>query len=132
MKFTRMIDIILIDNCELCYCSVFLEQFILELAVYVQVCGFTYIGCYFGVHQRTLKLNPVHLSPRYCNAPVKMSLVMRKPAFCICENKGADQLCGNREAGQRLCFRYTDSTIPLLPKSEILSLLPSSVTVQPG
>ena len=27
-----------------------------------------------------------------------------------------------READQRLCFRYTDSTIPLLPKSEISSL----------
>ena len=50
-----------------------------------------------------------------------LSLVMRKPAFCICENKDADQLRGNREADQRLCFRYTDSTIPLLPKSEILS-----------
>ena len=37
---------------------------------------------------------------------------MRKPAFCICENKDADQLRGNREADQRLCFRYTDSTIP--------------------
>ena len=57
---------------------------------------------------------------------------MRKPAFCICENKDADQLRGNREADQRLCFRYTDSTIPLLPKSEISSLSPSSVTVQPG
>ena len=44
---------------------------------------------------------------------------MRKPAFCICENKDADQLRGNREADQRLCFRYTDSAIPLLPKSEI-------------
>ena len=57
---------------------------------------------------------------------------MRKPAFCICENKDADQLRGNRKADQRLCFRYTDSTIPLLSKSEISSLLPSSVTVQPG
>ena len=47
---------------------------------------------------------------------------MRKPAFCTCENKDADQLRGNREADQRLCFRYTDSTIPLLPKSEISSL----------
>ena len=27
---------------------------------------------------------------------VNMSLVMRKPAFCICENKDADQLRGNR------------------------------------
>ena len=42
---------------------------------------------------------------------------MRKLAFCICENKDADQLRGNREADQRLCFRYIDSTIPLLPKS---------------
>ena len=41
---------------------------------------------------------------------------MGKPTICICENKGADQLCGNRKADQRLCFRYTDSTIPLLPK----------------
>ena len=40
---------------------------------------------------------------------------MRKPAFCICENKDADQLCGNREADQCLCFRYTDSTIPFKP-----------------
>ena len=56
---------------------------------------------------------------------------MRKLAFCICENKVADQLHGNREANQRLCFRYTDSTIPLLPKSEIASLYPSSVAVQP-
>ena len=45
-----------------------------------------------------------------------------KRAFCICENKDADQLRGNREADQRLCFHYTDSTIPLLPKSEISSL----------
>ena len=51
-----------------------------------------------------------------------MSLVVRKPAFCICENKDADQLRGNREADQRLCFRYTDSIIPLLSKSEISSL----------
>ena len=48
-----------------------------------------------------------------------MSLVMRKLAFCIGENKDADQLRGNREADQRLCFRYTDSTILLLPTSEI-------------
>ena len=57
---------------------------------------------------------------------------MRKPEFCICENKGADQLPGNREADQRLCFRYTDSTIPPLPNSEISSLSPSSLIVRPG
>ena len=44
-----------------------------------------------------------------------MSRYMRKPDFCKCENKDADQLCGNRTTDQRLCFRYMDSTIPLLP-----------------
>ena len=44
-----------------------------------------------------------------------------KPTICIGENKDADQLRGNREADQRLCFRYTDSTLPLLLKSEISS-----------
>ena len=57
---------------------------------------------------------------------------MRKPAFCICENKDADQLRGNCEADQRLCFRYIDSMIPLLSKSEISRLYPSSAAVQPG
>ena len=38
-----------------------------------------------------------------------------KPDFRICENKAADQLCGNRTTDQRLCFRYMDNTIPLLP-----------------
>ena len=38
------------------------------------------------------------------------------------KNKDADQLCGNREADQRLCFRYIDNTIHLLSKSEISSL----------
>ena len=51
-----------------------------------------------------------------------VSRVMRKPTFCICENKDADQLR----------FRYIDSPIPLLSKSEISGFLPSSVAVQPG
>ena len=51
---------------------------------------------------------------------------MRKSVFCICENRGADQLHINRAAiGQR-------SPSPPLPKYEIPSLRPSSVTVQPG
>ena len=40
---------------------------------------------------------------------------MRKPDFHICENKDEDQLRGNHEADQCLCFCYIDSTIPLLP-----------------
>ena len=53
---------------------------------------------------------------------IKLSRHMGKPTICVCENKGADQLRGNREADQRLYFRYTDSTIPLLSKSKISSL----------
>ena len=33
---------------------------------------------------------------------------MRKLALCKCENKDADQLCGNHAADLRLCFRYMD------------------------
>ena len=53
----------------------------------------------------------------------KMNHCIRKPTKCLGKNKGADQLHGNREADQRLCFCYTDtcSTIPLLLKSEISS-----------
>ena len=54
-------------------------------------------------------------------ANLKMSRVMSKPTFSICENKDADQL-RNRGADQRHCFNYIDSMIPLLSKSEILSL----------
>ena len=59
---------------------------------------------------------------------------MRKPDFCLCENKGADQLCSNCTADQRLCFRYEDSRVPLLHKSELnLKLLTiSSDVVQAG
>ena len=48
-----------------------------------------------------------------------MSRLMGKPTICIGENKDADQLRGNREADQRLCFLYMDSTVPLFPKYEI-------------
>ena len=42
--------------------------------------------------------------------------VMRKPALCILENKGADQLHSNDTSDQHFFFCYIDSTIPLLPK----------------
>ena len=61
-----------------------------------------------------------------------LSRIMRKQTFCICENKDEDQLRANREADQRLCFRFIGSAIPLLSKSEISSLYPSSVAAQPG
>ena len=51
----------------------------------------------------------------------QISHIVRKPDFSLCKNIGPDQLCSNCEADQRLCFRYMDSTIPLLSKSEFLS-----------
>ena len=59
---------------------------------------------------------------RFAQVCSHMCRVMRKPALCIFENKDADRLSSNHEADQHLRFRYTDSTIPLLPKPEILSL----------
>ena len=55
------------------------------------------------------------------NTSTYMSRLMGKPTICIGENKDADQLRGNREADQRLCFRYSDSTIPLLLNPKISS-----------
>ena len=69
-----------------------------------------------------LRLNAlVHLFPDIkCKYHFRhLSRLVGKPTICIGENKGADQLRGNREADQCLCFRYPDSTIPLLLKSEI-------------
>ena len=43
---------------------------------------------------------------------------MGKPTIYIGENKGTDQLRSNCEADQRLCFRYSDSKIPLPLKSD--------------
>ena len=39
---------------------------------------------------------------RFSDNVADLSPVMRKPDFCICENKDADQLRGDREADQRL------------------------------
>ena len=65
---------------------------------------------------------------RWNNTGFYLSLAMRNPAFSYAKTK--TQI--NCAADQRLCFRYTDSTIPLIPKSVISSLLLSSVAVQPG
>ena len=49
---------------------------------------------------------------KYCvSKPVPYEPVVRKLDFCLCENKGTDQLCSKCMADQRLCFRYTGSTI---------------------
>ena len=60
-----------------------------------------------------------------------MSRIMRKPDFCLCKNKDADQLCSNCTADQRICFRCSDRTIPLLPLPKISRFF-FSYTVQAG
>ena len=80
----------------------------------------------FCTHRTNVRRTPDPVtavgSASRCKIAANMCRVVRKPAFCICENKDADQLRGNREADQRLCFRYIDSTISLLPKYEISML----------
>ena len=83
-------------------------------------------SCIVSVEHLMMNLSKcrVHSKTFYMKrcADYYMSLVVRIPAFCICKNKNADQLRGKREADQRLCFRYSDSAIPQLPKPEISSL----------
>ena len=76
-----------------------------------------------------MKISKV-ISGSFISWKMNIGTDLRKPTFRICENKGADQLRSNCEADQPLCFRYTDSTIPLRYTSKISSLLASSVLVQ--
>ena len=46
-----------------------------------------------------------------------MSRVMRKPGFGLCKNKDADS-CAETAQLISTFFRYLDSTVPLLPKSD--------------
>ena len=61
---------------------------------------------------------------------------MRKPAFCICKEEVADQLCGNRAADQRLCFPYIVQCLyflnPKFQASNYLLWLYNPVCVKPG
>ena len=74
---------------------------------------------------------------RFTNNQPYLRHIVRKLDFYLCKNKGADQLRSNCKADQRLCFRYTDSTISLLLKTKISSFclllgLYRSVCVRPG
>ena len=62
-----------------------------------------------------------------------LSRIVRKPNFCLYENKGADQLCSNCESDQRLCFRYSDLYLyRKFQDSNFLLWLHRSVCVRPG
>ena len=69
----------------------------------------TYFDKVYDTHYQMLCHNlDKHMSLVYKE---QMSRVTRKPTFGICENKDADQLRGNREADQGLCFRYIHSPL---------------------
>ena len=57
---------------------------------------------YGGPRMKKIKDNQV----AKLKAEHKMSRIMRKPDFCICETRGADQLCSNCTADQRLSFHH--------------------------
>ena len=88
----------------------------------------------FSRYSNTASKYLVFRNARLCvlqNIALQVRRDMRKLTFCICESKGTDQLRGSRAGDERLCFRYIDSTIPLLPKSKISSLYPSSQAIHP-
>ena len=74
----------------------------------------------------------MYIKDYFPNLTLYLSLCVRKPTICMGENKDADQLRGNREADQRLCFRYTDSTFSPLLIPKFSRFWVSSVTVQAG
>ena len=81
-----------------------------------------YFMCHWNSVPMSMSQGDVNVIFHLIFVKLYMSRRMRKPTICICENKGADQLRGNREADQRPCFRYTYSTIPLLLISKISSI----------
>ena len=58
---------------------------------------------------------------QYLNKLYKINRQMRKPS-----------ICSNCTADQRLCFRYSDSSIPFFLKSEFSRFYPASEAVQTG
>ena len=95
------------------------DSFVITLCISVSICSSRFLEFSECITVTDLLKSDRNFGIKFLHY---LSRVVRKPAFCICEYKNADQLRGNREADQGLCFRYLDSTIPLLPKSEISSL----------
>ena len=56
-------------------------------------------------NSKTFELEKIAQIDHETGRLTQMSRPMGKPKICIGENKGADQLRGDREADQRLCFR---------------------------
>ena len=74
------------------------------------------------------------------NKKKNMSRLLRTPTLCMCENIGADQLRGDSESDQRICFRHTTRIVqsPFFVNTKfhasscLLLWLYSPVCAQPG
>ena len=75
-----------------------------------EICNF-YSSKKLNIYHRRVNIMPSHYVCS-CHFTTDMSRVMRKPAFCICENVWL--ISG--------FFHYINNTISLPPKSEISSL----------
>ena len=64
------------------------------------------VSKYYDVEQRRVEADVIRTCLKREKTQVKMSRLMGKPTICICENKGADQLHGIREADLRLCGSF--------------------------
>ena len=89
----------------------------------LQICGYPLRD----VPQNLLDRLPPHVVFNEYGVQVCLYRVSRKPAFCICENKDADQLLCNCAADQRLCFPYIAQSFYFLNRkfqasSHLLSL----------
>ena len=93
------------------------------------------VSCFIGSQKHRPSYHTTGRPFRFSHIYEK-SLVMRKPFFCICENKDADQPPGNRKADQRLCFRYIVQSLfflnPKFQASNHLVWLSCLVCVGPG
>ena len=75
-----------------------------ELSFILYICTF-----YGNIQPTYIHFSIICISASQVTHYMHLSRLMKTPTICI------------READQRLCFRYSDSTIPLLLKSEISS-----------
>ena len=97
---------------------------------------FMYLLALYYVHTQSDR-NFAMIYLKFKQKRSQMSLVVRKPDFCICENKDADQLRGNCEADHAFVFaiRMVQFLFYLNTKfqasSHLLSLC-SLVCVGPG
>ena len=82
---------------------------------YIGKMGFAGVYLFFlSKYLKIIRFFPMKFSIFTAEKNLYMSHHMGKPTICIGENEGADQLRSNCEVDQRLCFRYSDSTVPLL------------------